>query len=864
MNNTELRYNITMKFKLTIFLSLSIIFSLSLLPSFSYAQSIECPVGALFNIITGQPCAQSSSSVVPIVNTSSTCLTFIKNLSFGQRSADIIKLQQFLKTQGDLAQSVVVSTNFGPATLKAVQKFQLRTGIVTSSRTVGYGNVGPNTRTKIKTLSCINPVGTLGNSNNNGLLGNLNNNTNTSNSNTNNTNTNNTNTQTNTNNTNNTNTNTNTNTTTYTITASAGTGGSISPSGAVSVTSGASRAFTMSANSGYQISQVLVNNSNQGALSSYTFSNVTANSTIAVSFTQIQQNQGSSNQCNDGIDNDGDGLTDWQYDLGCYGSNDTSEQAASRDQKNGWTTFNKSSDTKIFYVSSSSGDDANDGLSPATAVKTIAKGMELFNGPQDPSHNFVRNNVPDWLLLKRGDTWQEGLGVADSDDHVYWSKSGRSANEPIVISAYGEGNRPFLDVPATKYDAFFSLNSPKSYIAISGISFHGNATKTYGIFWLTETDGILIEDSVFDSFGTAMAFEPNGGFGGPTIRHNITLRRNIFSNSAGLGIYIETADALTIEDNLFDHIGWNAVYGSVPTVFKHSMYIKQDVTNATIKNNIISNSSSHGIQARGGGIIENNLFMDNPIGLSFGYVNGGGGITPGGVFGRINNNVFLGSRDISGGPRGWAMEITNIKANSGTAVSNNIIANDTQPIPNVAAIQLSYGSGLPNENEAVGINDLTIENNVVYNWYQAVWLTSGLVPDSTGPHALNGLIVRNNKFSNMISSLIVDHASPYSSTAETWQTNTYNDNGAESGWFKLLGTAKSFTDWKTDNELTASNVIPSYPDPTRTVGTYNQSLGGTGTTDAFLVRARQQSRSNWDDRYTANAVNNYIRAGFGK
>jgi hypothetical protein len=112
-----------MKFKLPIFLSLSIIFSLSLLPSFSYAQSIECPVGALFNIITGQPCAQSSTSVVPIVNTSSTCLTFTKNLSFGQRSADIIKLQQFLKTQGDLAQSVVVSTNFGQQHLKLYKNF---------------------------------------------------------------------------------------------------------------------------------------------------------------------------------------------------------------------------------------------------------------------------------------------------------------------------------------------------------------------------------------------------------------------------------------------------------------------------------------------------------------------------------------------------------------------------------------------------------------------------------------------------------------------------------------------------------------------------------------------------------------------
>ncbi|MBX4210764.1 hypothetical protein KW783_02205, partial [Candidatus Parcubacteria bacterium] len=63
--------------------------------------------------------------------------------------------------------------------------------------------------------------------------------------------------------------------------------------------------------------------------------------------------QVSSMQCSDGIDNDGDGLTDWQSDLGCYGPGDNTEQALSRDQENGWTTFNKSVDTRIVYVSNS-------------------------------------------------------------------------------------------------------------------------------------------------------------------------------------------------------------------------------------------------------------------------------------------------------------------------------------------------------------------------------------------------------------------------------------------------------------------------------------------------------------------------------
>ena len=50
---------------------------------------------------------------------------------------------------------------------------------------------------------------------------------------------------------------------TYTITASAGSGGSISPSGAVSVASGGSQTFTITPNSGYQIKSVTVDGINQ-------------------------------------------------------------------------------------------------------------------------------------------------------------------------------------------------------------------------------------------------------------------------------------------------------------------------------------------------------------------------------------------------------------------------------------------------------------------------------------------------------------------------------------------------------------------------------------------------------------------------
>jgi hypothetical protein len=73
----------------------------------------------------------------------------------------------------------------------------------------------------------------------------------------------------------------------YTITATAGTGGSISPSGTVTVPHGGSQAFTITPNAGYVIADVLVDGSSVGAVSSYTFTNVTSNHTIHATFRPV-------------------------------------------------------------------------------------------------------------------------------------------------------------------------------------------------------------------------------------------------------------------------------------------------------------------------------------------------------------------------------------------------------------------------------------------------------------------------------------------------------------------------------------------------------------------------------------------------
>jgi uncharacterized repeat protein (TIGR02543 family) len=74
---------------------------------------------------------------------------------------------------------------------------------------------------------------------------------------------------------------------TYTITASAGAGGSIAPSGEVIVNHGVDAAFSITPNTGYYIADVKVDGTSIGAVTSYTFSSVTAGHAIEASFAII-------------------------------------------------------------------------------------------------------------------------------------------------------------------------------------------------------------------------------------------------------------------------------------------------------------------------------------------------------------------------------------------------------------------------------------------------------------------------------------------------------------------------------------------------------------------------------------------------
>ena len=76
----------------------------------------------------------------------------------------------------------------------------------------------------------------------------------------------------------------------YTIKATAGTGGSISPSGSVSVREGRDQTFTITPDKSYAVSNVKIDGKSIGAVKSYTFENVRRTHTIEVIFMKANGN----------------------------------------------------------------------------------------------------------------------------------------------------------------------------------------------------------------------------------------------------------------------------------------------------------------------------------------------------------------------------------------------------------------------------------------------------------------------------------------------------------------------------------------------------------------------------------------------
>jgi len=101
---------------------------------------------------------QASGTPETMSGSSGSCLSLSQTLSRGDSGSDVTRLQTFLRGTGDFTYPEITGY-YGSVTEVAVQRFQARSGIVSSGdpSTTGYGVVGPKTRTAL--LNCTSGAG---------------------------------------------------------------------------------------------------------------------------------------------------------------------------------------------------------------------------------------------------------------------------------------------------------------------------------------------------------------------------------------------------------------------------------------------------------------------------------------------------------------------------------------------------------------------------------------------------------------------------------------------------------------------------------------------------------------------------------
>ena len=178
------------------------------------------------------------------------------------------------------------------------------------------------------------------------------------------------------------------------------------------------------------------------------------------------------------------------------------------------------------------GNDANSGLSPASAWKTIAKA------------NTIAFKAGDQILLFSEGPWHNGSFFLDQND------IGTPAN-PITISCYGANNR--ANVWAGSDQGFYGANNGS--IVIKNINFYGGRTfgggnNANGIYFYTDGGTthrpyIFIDSCRLEGFGQQgiliLSWNPDAarakGFS------DITIKNSIITNCVRSGINIGGFDA---------------------------------------------------------------------------------------------------------------------------------------------------------------------------------------------------------------------------------------------------------------------------------------------------------------------------------
>jgi parallel beta-helix repeat protein len=452
-----------------------------------------------------------------------------------------------------------------------------------------------------------------------------------------------------------------------------------------------------------------------------------------------------------------------------------------------------------YYVSSSSGNDTNNGLSSSTPWQTLAKLQTVTLAPGDV------------VSLKRGDAWRGAITVNSSGAATAVTNAGSAANGgEIVFTSWGSGNNPVLNgtVIVTGWTAsrsgVYAYPYPSTCTAIfedgmplkkasSAALTNGNWFSNGATIYYKPTTGLpqnhLVERSslaalIYMNAKHDIVIDGLAVYGGTIgVRiidgYNITVTNcNVFASgyvgiSLGRNVLDARADSVTLSNNTISYCG-NGIY----IMCKQAANWSTGYTDVVVLNNTISFTDYQGLWA--------NMTQDgNPIGIQNSsqcrfegntITNSYAGIALWTAVGYTsNNNRFLRNYISNTSRYGIAQGGDGAGNNSvGNVWAYNIIANCGQSPGTWGGLRINKSQFPPNY----------FVNNTLYNNDVNIYLYS--TPDYD--------VIENNISLSPVNYHVL-------AAVGTGTHNTLNNNcyfSTQANRFAYLGsTALSFQQWKT-------------------------------------------------------------------
>ncbi|MBZ0183506.1 MAG: carbohydrate binding domain-containing protein [Melioribacteraceae bacterium] len=261
-----------------------------------------------------------------------------------------------------------------------------------------------------------------------------------------------------------------------------------------------------------------------------------------------------------------------------------------------------------YYIDATNGNDANNGLSPNAAWKTLTK---LNN-----SWSIIKPG--DNILFKRGEVWRpSGISnalIAPPNSGLHGTENAR-----IIFGAYGEGAKPIISRKnSSSAKAFYARNI--SYVTIQDIEFRGDVwfygsltmpSRIHHIQLLRITlDGNAPNDATGGSIDFyAPAVEGAAEQWNQSEIHNIEVGYSLIKNTShtGLQIYGQgnnwvhhnelynlAQSGINFAEGDNNIIEYNIVSGAVGPGIKHSVH-SHTANNIVIRGNLFLNTRKGGI-----------------------------------------------------------------------------------------------------------------------------------------------------------------------------------------------------------------------------------------------------------------------------